>query len=117
MVYSTDLDEVDGLIVLTEDPKTPFSGLIVQLNKQMMVNAHGTIVNGKSEGKWVFFHGADQDKISQEGYYVDGKQDGKWTFYYESGKIMATAFYADDQIYGKYTKWDEEGQIVIERQY
>jgi uncharacterized protein len=117
VVYSTDLDEVDGLIVLTEDPKTPFSGLIVQLNKQMMVNAHGTIVNGKSEGKWVFFHGADQDKISQEGYYVDGKQDGKWTFYYESGKIMATAFYADDQIYGKYTKWDEEGQIVIERQY
>ena len=59
----------------------------------------------------------DNGKVKIKGNLVDGKQEGKWVWYYEDGQISREENYKDGERDGKWVEYDEEGNITSERCY
>ena len=79
------------------------------------VKIDGNLVDGKEEGKWVWYY--ESGKIEQEVNFVDGKKEGKEVWYYKSGKVQWERNFVDGKKEGKWFWYDEEGKIIDEDIY
>jgi antitoxin component YwqK of YwqJK toxin-antitoxin module len=68
----------------------------------------GNIVNGKKEGKWVFYYHSTGKKIYEDNY-KDGKQDGFSFSWYENGQKQVEKPFKDGKLDGLWTYWDDNG--------
>lgn len=70
--------------------------------------AEGPVVNGKKEGKWVYWYQNGQKQM--EGEYIEGKKNGTWLKWHENGKKQIEGEFIKDAMHGRWTCWYGSGQ-------
>ena len=84
----TDLVTRDGLWYEKITDK-PFTGNVIG-------DIQGKIINGKEEGKWLFYYVNGQ--LWMKTNYKDGKREGEELEYYENGKLKKTYIWKDGKL-------------------
>ena len=137
--YNLDeLVERDGMYFEKYSDK-PLRGKVYTMfgNKKVIM---GKLVNGKFNGKWIYWY--ENGQIKREGRYRNGLMNGEWTYYHENGQIREQGRFIDgdgntpDGVYpdwmadslisilppfdgrsGQWTYWDGDGQKRSEGTY
>lgn len=75
----------------------------------------GTNVNGKKEGRWVFYY--PDGHIQTECNFVDGKENGPYRVMRENGAPYYIGQYTDGVRTGTWEVYDMEGNLVTKQEY
>jgi len=70
------------------------------------------LVNDSVNGRVKAVYASDSSKTLYTGSFVNGKPNGKFLYYYENGKYMQTMIYGYGDLHGDYTVYNEKGQII-----
>ena len=73
------------------------------------LSAIGNIVNGKSEGYWLFFN--PNGFLRSEGAFTGDVRTGLWKFYYEDGALKSTTIYKNGTPDGEAAEYYETGGL------
>ena len=123
----------------TDIDKDPQNGWFLQYYPSGIVAVSGQYINGKMDGKWVYFHGNGEIKNTFQvklgvmdgpyiecneasveitnGQYKDGKKDGEWIWRYETGQLKEIGHYKDDILHGPYAAYYKNGNIREKGKY
>ena len=126
-----DLSKIDEseLLYKIDDNTTPFTGVIVDENKEEEYEFLGRLKNGKKDGPWIRWY--ESKKVPEVvlmptpepqpkgtwsggketlGAYKDGKKHGLWTTYYSNQQIKDIGTYENGVYNGKWTFYYENGE-------
>ena len=91
------------------------SDIFRQYYNDHSLRAEGTVVNGRREGRWVFYF--PNGNIQVEGNYIDGKEDGPYRVYRENGAPYYIGQYTAGVRTGTWEIYDQEGNLVTKQDY
>ena len=83
---------------------------IYQFYTNCAIRCCGKTVDGKREGRWIFYHpnGLPQTEAS----YINGLENGRYIVYRESGMPYYQGIYSHGKRCGEWEFYDEEGKIM-----
>ena len=88
---------------------------IRQYFSTMHLRSEGMSVDGKREGRWVFYH--PTGAIQVEATYVDGKEEGPYRVYRADGAPYYIGQYEHGVPTGQWEVYDPEGNLVERTEY
>lgn len=91
------------------------SDIFRQYYSDHSLRAEGTVVNGKREGRWVFYFPGGN--IQAEGNYIGGKEDGPYRVYRENGVPYYIGQYKMGVQTGIWEVYDQDGNLVTTQDY
>jgi antitoxin component YwqK of YwqJK toxin-antitoxin module len=74
----------------------------------------GTYVNGKKDGKWLYFDLLNPELIIREEYYENGKPQGKWITRYKYGRMESIKNFKDGKKHGLIKYMKPDGEVIYE---
>ena len=79
------------------EPPQNYTGVWITKYDNGQINFKGKYVNGKAEGKGVYYFKNGQ--VHFKGTYLNGLKDGRWTAYFENGiKRYTVTYLKGDQV-------------------
>lgn len=87
----------------------PFTGTCIAFFKNKKLEMKLSYVNGKEDGKWLFFYESGFPKIIK--HYAEGKPHGKWTAFEDDSVLFSINNYSYGKEHGKQIYFYPGGKI------
>ncbi|GAB3442562.1 hypothetical protein GCM10027570_09670 [Streptomonospora sediminis] len=107
----TESDE-DGFVLYNGEP---FTGEVIETNKEGDVVSLVTYKMGIEHGPWVEWYSNGQKMV--EGHNHQGSAVGTWKKWHKNGVISEERIHNDNHRAATYRSWDKNGKILIDERY
>lgn len=88
---------------------------MLQFYSNCILRSMGKVVDGKKEGKWVFYH--DSGVPQTEATFIHGLEHGPYTVYRREGIPYYRGFYQEGRRIGKWEFYNEDGTIAHTQEF